>query len=93
MTVVEGWFAGTAYPQVPEASALGPHVLELLKWNCSMNNKAFLVDQVGIDPGTTDAEDSLLGGAWYAGSRGSEEADDPALLIAPLTPGACQKAS
>ncbi|KAG2453779.1 hypothetical protein HYH02_001989 [Chlamydomonas schloesseri] len=51
MTVVEGWFAGTAYPQVPEASALGPHVLELLKWNCSMNNKAFLVDQ---ESGVTD---------------------------------------
>ena len=47
MTVVEGWFAGTAYPQVPEGSVLGPQVLELLKWNCAMNNKAFLVDQVG----------------------------------------------
>eukprot|EP00198_Chlamydomonas_reinhardtii_P002721 XP_001692057.1 plasma membrane calcium-transporting ATPase [Chlamydomonas reinhardtii] len=42
MTVVEGWFAGTAYPQVPEGSVLGPQVLELLKWNCAMNNKAFL---------------------------------------------------
>mgnify|MGYP001806822318 CR=1 FL=1 len=46
MTVVEGWFAGTAYPQVPEASALHPQLLELLKWNCAMNNKAFLVDKV-----------------------------------------------
>ncbi|KAG2435667.1 hypothetical protein HXX76_006868 [Chlamydomonas incerta] len=51
MTVVEGWFAGTAYPQVPEPSALGSHVLELLKWNCAMNNKAFLVDQ---ESGVTD---------------------------------------
>ncbi|PNW87451.1 hypothetical protein CHLRE_02g145100v5 [Chlamydomonas reinhardtii] len=48
MTVVEGWFAGTAYPQVPEASALHPQLLELLKWNCAMNNKAFLVDKDNV---------------------------------------------
>ncbi|KAG2437196.1 hypothetical protein HXX76_005860 [Chlamydomonas incerta] len=48
MTVVEGWFAGTAYPQVPEASALPPQLVELLKWNCAMNNKAFLVDKDNV---------------------------------------------
>ncbi|KAG2501673.1 hypothetical protein HYH03_000176 [Edaphochlamys debaryana] len=51
MTVVEGWFAGQSYSQVPTPAELTPGLLELLQWNCAMNNKAFLVDQ---ENGTVD---------------------------------------
>ncbi len=47
MTVTEGWFAGTSYPTVPDASTLGSTLVGLLRDNCSLNSKAFLVDQVG----------------------------------------------
>jgi hypothetical protein len=45
-TVVEGWFAGTSLPAVPEPSALSPQLLSLLKYNAALNSKAFLVDKV-----------------------------------------------
>ncbi|GLC40623.1 hypothetical protein PLESTM_001094100 [Pleodorina starrii] len=51
MTVVEGWFAGVPYPAVPTPEQLNPSLLNLLKNNCALNNKAFLVDQ---ENGTID---------------------------------------
>ncbi|EFJ49476.1 hypothetical protein VOLCADRAFT_104340 [Volvox carteri f. nagariensis] len=51
MTVVEGWFAGTSFESVPPPEQLSPTLLSLLKYNCALNNKAFLVDQ---DNGTID---------------------------------------
>ncbi|KAL6763493.1 plasma membrane calcium-transporting ATPase [Haematococcus lacustris] len=51
MTVVEGWFSGTPLPSVPNPSELSATLLELLRANCAMNNKAFLIDQPG---GATD---------------------------------------
>ncbi|GFR48829.1 hypothetical protein Agub_g10782 [Astrephomene gubernaculifera] len=45
MTVVEGWFAGTSYGSVPQPEQLSPLVLDLLKYNCALNNKAFLEDK------------------------------------------------
>lgn len=47
MTVVEGWFAGTSHSSVPAPERLSSVLLNLLKYNCALNNKAFLVDQVG----------------------------------------------
>ncbi|KAL6750480.1 plasma membrane calcium-transporting ATPase [Haematococcus lacustris] len=47
MTVVEGWFSGKMHPSVPSPTELSPDFLELLKANCAMNNKAFLVEQPG----------------------------------------------
>jgi Ca2+-transporting ATPase len=47
MTVVEGWFGGASYPAVPQPEQLSQTLLTLLKYDCALNNKAFLVDQVG----------------------------------------------
>ncbi|PNH03295.1 Plasma membrane calcium-transporting ATPase 4 [Tetrabaena socialis] len=51
MTVVEGWFAGSAESAVPQPEQLHPELLSLLKYNCALNSKAFLVEQ---ENGTTD---------------------------------------
>ena len=44
MTVVEGWFAGSKFTRLPEASELSKELMDNLRVNISMNSKAFLVD-------------------------------------------------
>jgi magnesium-transporting ATPase (P-type) len=39
MTVVEGWFSGTALDHAPTTSELRPELLELLKLNAALNSK------------------------------------------------------
>ncbi|KXZ55677.1 hypothetical protein GPECTOR_2g1227 [Gonium pectorale] len=51
MTVVEGWFAGTSMPSLPAPEAISPLLLTLLKYNCALNSKAFLID---TESGTID---------------------------------------
>ncbi|PNH12838.1 Calcium-transporting ATPase PAT1 [Tetrabaena socialis] len=51
MTVVEGWFAGSVESSVPQPQQMSPMLLSLLKNNCALNSKAFLVDQ---ENGSTD---------------------------------------
>ena len=44
MTVVEGWFSGSKFTRLPDASELSKELMDNLRINISMNSKAFLVD-------------------------------------------------
>jgi Ca2+-transporting ATPase len=45
MTVVEGWFAGTSYPAVPEKDALPAAAQDAIEEDIALNSKAFLTEE------------------------------------------------
>jgi Ca2+-transporting ATPase len=45
MTVVEGWFAGTSYPSVPEKGALPAAAQDAIEEDIALNSKAFLTEE------------------------------------------------
>ncbi|KAG2500891.1 hypothetical protein HYH03_001650 [Edaphochlamys debaryana] len=47
MTVVEGWFAGTAFDHCPTPEELPQELCDELKLNCALNSKAFVLEEKG----------------------------------------------
>jgi len=83
MTVVEGWFSGTKFARLPNASELSKELMDNLRINTSLNSKAFLVDsekggRIGYIGSSTECALLLALRTWgfdYKEVRAQHESD------------------